>query len=286
MIHYIFFVLAAIFIGTVGLFVNLSGNAVSPYVLGFYRVFFGFLIIAAVSPMLDKDTFKTKNKNLKINAFIGLLFAINFTGTAIAYLHASMQSVTLILATTPAFVLIFAYFLLGEKVTRTKIITLIFTLIGLLILNPIHPEGLTGNLIAMGVVISGGLMFTLMRKVNMKETIGNVFWFFLFASLFLLPMPIIFGFGTINLNIISLGIVSTGAAYLFYNLGYEGVEAEIGTLITNMITPLSGIIFAIFILGERINIKVLTGGFVLIIAAVYLRTHLTTRHKQPHLRHG
>ncbi|MGM5481451.1 MAG: DMT family transporter [Nanobdellota archaeon] len=286
MIHYIFFALAAVFIGTIGLFVNLGGGSVNPFVLGFYRVFFGFLIIAAVTPLIDKDTIKTKNKNLKQNALIGFLFAFNFTGTNIAYLLSSMQSVAFILAMTPAFVLIFAYFLLGEKITKTKVITLILALIGLFVLNPLRPEGLWGNVIALVVVATGGLMFTLMRKINMKESIGNVFWFFLFASIFLLPMPFIFGFGELNWSIVSLGVVSTGAAYLFYNLGYQGVEAEIGNLITNIITPLTATIFAIFLLGEAVDIRIITGGAILVFAAVYLKTHLNGKKKHVHLRQG
>lgn len=276
MIYYLFFILAALGIGSIGLFVKLSGGMVNPFVLGFYRLAFGFALLAIVSPLIDKTTFKIKHRNLKQDALIGLLFAINLSATNFAFLYAPMQNVSLILSLTPVFVLIFAYFMLKEKITKSKIITLIIALVGLAILNPLQAKGLIGDLIALGIVITGGFMFVILRQVNQHESIGNVMWFFLFATLFTLPFPLIFGFGTITLSIISLGVISTGTAYLFYNLGYQKVEAEIGSLISNIISPIAAVIFGIFIIGETVQLRVIIGGIMLILAGIYLKTHLHT----------
>lgn len=264
---------AAIFLGTIGLFVKLVGDSVHPMVIGFYRVFFAFLILLVISPLIDETTFKVKDKNLWQDALIGLLFAINFGATAAAYVYAPVQNIALILSMSPAIVLIFAYFILKEKITKIKIITIIIALIGLSILNPLRVEGFIGNMISIGVLLTGGLMFVLMRKINSKESIGNVVWFFGFATLFLLPFPIIYGFGTVTLPAITLGILSTGVAYLFYNMGYETVEAETGSMISNIVAPIVAIVLAILILGEGINIQVITGGAILIVAGIYLKTH-------------
>ncbi len=273
MIYHIFFIIAAVCIGTIGLFVKLSSGMVHPMVLGFYRVLFGFILLAIVSPIIDKNTFKIKGKNLKRDALIGFLFAFNFTATSVAYIYAPIQNVSLILSMTPVFVLIFAYFILKEKITKTKIITLTIALIGLFILNPLRTEGFWGNILAVIVVISGGFMFTLLRKVNKDESIGNITWFFLFATIFTLPMPFIFGFGKISWSVVSLGVISSGAAYLFYNLGFEKVEAEIGSLITNILAPIAALFFAFTIIGETANNQVLIGGALLVIAGLYLKTH-------------
>ncbi len=282
MIGKLFITVAAIFLGTIGLFVKLTGDAVSPFVIGFYRVLFAFILLLIISPLIDKDTFKIKNRNIKTDMLIGLLFAINFGATAIAFYYAPIQNIALICSMTPAIVLIFAYFFLKEKITRTKIITLIIAFIGLAILNPLQKKGLIGNLIAIGVLITGGLMFVLMRKINSKENIGNVVWFFGFATLFLLPFPIIFGFGKINLPLITLGILSTGTAYLFYNFGYETVEAETGSLISNIVAPIVAIMLAVLILKEKVNIQIITGGIILIIAGIYLKSH---NHGPKSIRH-
>jgi len=117
-------------------------------------------------------------------------------------------------------------------------------------------------------------MFTLLRKANMNDSIGNVVWFFFFASIFLAPFPFIFGFGTITLPIVSLGVISTGAAYLFYSMGYEFVEAQIGSIVVNIIHPIVAIFLATLLLGELINPQVIIGGALLVFAGVYMKTHI------------
>ena len=266
--------MGAVFIGTIGFFVKLAGGAVHPLVLGFYRVFFAFLLLLIFSPFLDKTTFQLKKRNLKLTVLLGFLFALNLSLTVLAYTLAPIENIALILSLTPVFVFIFAALLLKEKLTKQKLITLLIATIGLIILNPLRVEGLWGNLLAILVVITGGLMFTLLRKANMNDSIGNVVWFFFFASIFLVPFPFIYGFGTITLPIISLGVISTGAAYLFYSLGYEFIEAQIGSIVSNIIHPIVAIFLATVLLGELINPQVIIGGALLILAGTYMQTHI------------
>lgn len=277
---YVFLILAGIFIATIGLFVKFAQGAAHPLVIAFYRLFFAFLLLVLFSPLLDKTTFNFKKRNIGLLVLLGFLFAFNLSMTVVAYTLAPIQNIALILSMTPVFVFLFAALLLKEQITPDKLVTLIIALAGLVLLNPLRLEGFWGNILAVIVVTSSGLMFTLLRKANMKDSIGNVLWFFFFGSLFLLPFPFVFGFGTITLPIVALGILSTGAAYLFYSLGYEFVEAQLGSLVVNILHPLVAVVFAIFILGEFVNVQVLLGGALLLAAGVYLRTHI--HHKSVH----
>jgi drug/metabolite transporter (DMT)-like permease len=280
MYGYVFLVLAGIFIGTIGIFVKLAEGAAHPLVIAFYRLFFACLLLLVLSPLLDKTTFQMKKRNIRSLIFLGFLFAFNLSMTIVAYSFSSVQNIALILSMTPIFVFLFAKLLLHERITQTKIISLAIALLGLIILNPLRPEGLWGNLLAVIIVISGGLMMTILRKNNMNDSIGNVFWFLLFGSVFLLPFPFIFGFGTITLPLLALGLVSTGAAYLFYSFGFEFVEAQIGSLVTNIVHPLVAVVLAVFVLGELLDIQAIIGGLLLIIAGIYLRSHI--HHKKIH----
>jgi len=73
--------------------------------------------------------------------------------------------------------------------------------------------------------------------------------------------------------VILLGVISTGLAYLLYNLALEKLEAEICSLIVLIITPLMSILLAVAIIDEELSNHVLMGGFILILAGVYLETH-------------
>jgi len=272
--------IAGIFMSTIGLFTKLIDNNVHPMVIGFYRIFFGMIILAIISPFIDKTTFKPKKKDLKMYAIIGLLFSLIFTFTCLAYNLAPINNVVLIMGLSPFFVLIFADFILKEKITRKKIITLIIALIGFLIINPLKAEGLQGNLIALLIAILGAIMVVLMRKEDSNHSIGDVFWFFLFGTLFTLPFAIYFGFGQINIFVVLIGVLSTGLCYLFYNLGLENLEAETVSVISSITTPVLSIILAIVIIHELVLLRTIIGGIILILAGIYLELHIHKKKKK------
>ena len=126
--------IAAILLGSIGILTKLIGTDVHPTVIAFYRVFFAALILAILCPIVDKTTFRPAKKDLGMFAVIGLIFAVSITLIIIAYSKAPIQNVTLLSSITPFFVLIIAYFLLKERITKTKILTLVIAIIGLIIM--------------------------------------------------------------------------------------------------------------------------------------------------------
>jgi len=126
-------------------------------------------------------------------------------------------------------------------------------------------------------VVFYSFLIIALRKENKDHAIGAVFWFFLFSTILLLPFPFIFGLGDFSGNVLwyvlGLGILSTGFAYLFYNLALEKIGAEISAIVVMITMSLSGILLAFFILSEELNLKVILGGAILILAGVYLQVH-------------
>ena len=164
-----------------------------------------------------------------------------------------------------------------EKITRTKIITLIIGVVGIIIINPFKfGENTLGNYLALTQMVFYSFLVVRMRKENKEHSIGAIIWFFLFATLLLLPFPFIFGWGNLSEVIwlvLGLGIFSTGFAYLFHNLALEKIGAEISSIFIMLTMPLSGILLAFFILGEELNLRIIIGGIILIAAGVYLQAH-------------
>ncbi len=270
-------ILASICIGTIGTLVKLIGQDVHFMTLNFYRFFIGFLFILAVVPFIDKNTFKINKKDFKDYFFVGFLFALGSLLFIAANVFAPVQNAVLISSFFPFFVFIFAYFILKEKITYTKIIALLIAVIGLAIINPFRlGEYALGNTLALFTAVVAALMTTEMRKIDMTHSIGVVFWMFLFATLLLLPMPFIFGFGDLSnvfLYVLLLGLIPGGIAYLFYNLALEKIEAEVGSIMQITVAPTVAIVLAIVIIGEPISIRIILGGFSLIVAGIYLETH-------------
>jgi len=270
-------VLAALCLSTIGIFVKLIGNNVPIMSLNFLRIFIGFMTLLLIVPFLDGKWYKITKKDSKNFFIVGLLFAIALSLYTAANVYTPIQNAVLINHTYPFFILFFAYFLLKERLTRIKLITLVTAFIALAIINPFQMgENNFGNMLALGSAFFYGLLIVKIRKEGKTHTVGDVIWFLLFASIITLPFVFIQGFGNIAQvwhYVLLLGIVSTGLAYLFYNLALAKIEAEVGSIIAIIVSPLSAIILAILILGELITLRTIIGGTLLILAGIYLQTH-------------
>ena len=273
--------MGAICIGTIGTLIKLIGPDVHFMTLSSIRLIIGFLALLLIVPFMDKCTFKITKKEAISYFFIGLLMAIAFTLFNTANMLAPIQNAVLLNAFHPFFVLFFAYFLLKEKITKTKITTLIIALVGMWIINPFSTgQYLTGNLLALLSAIFAAVLTIEMRKQNKVHGIGDVLWFMFFAALILSPAPFIFGIQGVYTAlpyIILLGIISTALAYLFLNLALEKIGAEISSLVLIIITPLTSILLAVLIIHEPINLRTIIGGTILIIAGIYLEQHKCKR---------
>jgi len=276
-LSYIYMILAAILLGGIGVLIKLVGDAVPMMSLSFFRIFFGFLFLLIIVPFIDKTWYVLKKRDYGDYFIIGLIFAISLSLYTAANLFAPIQNVVLINYSYPFFVLLFGYFLLRERITKTKIITLLIAAAGLIIINPFQfGAHAIGNVLSLIGAFFYGLLITEMRKEDKSHGIGDVIWFFLFASIILSPFVFIYGVGNLSqvlVYVLLLGVLSTGLAYLLYNLALEHVEAEIGSIIATIITPLISIVLAFMIINESINLKTIIGGALLIIAGVYLETH-------------
>jgi drug/metabolite transporter (DMT)-like permease len=275
--YYIFAILFAVFTATVGVFTKLIGGRVPVMTLVFTRFLISTVFVGLLAPLIDKTTFKLKKNDLKDYIIISLLYVINFSLFLPANLLAPIQNVELINYSYVFIVFILAYFFLGEKITKKKIISAVVALIGLAIINPFqYGEYFWGNLLAFICAITFAILLVRLRKIDMSHGIGDVFWFFLFATILSLPFPIIFGFGeikSVKLLVLGLGIIATGLTYFFSNLALEGIEVEMLSLVALILTPLTAITLAYFLLGEGINIRTIIGGSLLVSAGVYLQWH-------------
>lgn len=286
---YLYMACTSMLFGTIGVLIKMMGPDVPAMTITFYRVLLGFLFLLCVTPFIDKNTFKTSRKDLKDYLIVGAVTAISLSFFTLANLNAPVQNVVLLDNLTPFFVLGIAYVFLKEKITRTKLVSLAVAMAGLAIINPFQSgEYQLGNALAILAAATYAVLVVLMRKEDEKHGVGDAMWFFLFATLFMLPIPFIFGFGDLSAAwplVLALGIVCTGLAYLFYNLALEKIEAEISTIMTMTLAPLVGITLAALALGEELNAMTIMGGLLLVSSVVYLQTHKLKRKEKAHGYH-
>jgi drug/metabolite transporter (DMT)-like permease len=207
----------------------------------------------------------------------GISLSLQFLGTKLS----TAANGSLVTSATPAFVLIFAWLLLKEKITMLRLSALILATLGVVaVIDPrsakLDPELFLGNLALIGAAITWALYSVLVRKVTQSL---DVISFSLFAFLGGLPisMPVsawelkTIGVGEISLGVVGgvlfLGIISTALAMVLWNNAFALVDANLASL-TFFAQPVVGTILGWLFLAERISALFLLGGLLIGIGLV------------------
>lgn len=273
----IFYILLAGFLfGFIGISVKLINNEINPFTLNFFRFLTAFIILLILSPLIDKNAVKINKKDIKPYMIIGLLFAITTSLFVFAVSRTTISNTVILQSIQPFFIMFIAYFWLREKITKTKIITLIIGLIGIYILNPLGIGDVYGNLAALVSGFFFALLTTYMRYEDKKLHHTSTLWYMLFAAVFMIPFPFIFGMGLFFKNvlyILMLGGLGTGLGYFFYNLSLEKMEADIVGLFTMILLPISSIVLGMIVIKEIPSMETVIGGLIILGSGIYLKLH-------------
>ncbi len=199
----------------------------------------------------------------------GISLSLQFLGTKLS----TAGNGSLVTSATPAFVLLFAWMLLKEKITPRKLLALFLATLGVVaVIDPrsaqLNPELFLGNMFLIGAAITWALYSVLVRKVTQNM---DVLLFSLLAFLGGLPVTVpasawefsAIGIGQINLAIIAgvlfLGIISTALAMVLWNTAFAYVDAGLASL-TFFAQPVVGTLLGWLLLGENITPLFLLGG--------------------------
>jgi len=270
---YISIILAGVCLAIVGTLVKLIGGSIPVLTIAFFRAAIAAAFLLIVLPFFDRSIFKVSRQDLKNYIIMGLLMALNFASFISANALAPVSNVILLAYTFPFWLAIISHFFLKEKVSGFVIVCLAIAFAGIFIMNPFMGSAYTGNMFALFQAVIYAVLFAYMRYVDKRHHIGVVFWFILFAAIFLSPAPLIYGLGTVSWNyvwIIILGVVGTGMAYIFLNYGLEKLQAETSSIIIMTTEPIVAIVVAILAIGEVLALNVVAGGILIIAAGLLL----------------
>ncbi|MBK8784586.1 MAG: DMT family transporter [Anaerolineales bacterium] len=199
----------------------------------------------------------------------GISLGFQFVGTKLS----TASNGSLVTSATPAFVLLFAPFLLGEKSTPRRIIALVISTLGVLaVIDPrnaeLSPSLFWGNMSLLAAALTWALYSVLVRKVSKSMDLLTSSTIMLLGGL---PSSIALGIweintqgiGTITLGIIGgllfLGIISTAIAMFLWNYAFAELPAAVASL-TFFAQPVVGTLLGWFFLAEKITPLFLAGG--------------------------
>jgi drug/metabolite transporter (DMT)-like permease len=199
----------------------------------------------------------------------GVSLGLQFIGTQLS----TAANASLVTSATPAFILFFAWIVLNERITSSRLIALLVSSVGVVaVIDPrgvrLNGPGLWGNIALVGAALTWALYSVLIRHVTRDLDVLSVsFVAFLGGLTIAIPAaawevhtrsvgPI--GLGAV-LGVLFLGIVSTGLAMLLWNAAFALLDAGVASL-TFFAQPLVGTLLAWLVLREQITPLFLVGG--------------------------
>jgi drug/metabolite transporter (DMT)-like permease len=259
-------ILATIFMGTSGIFINwvVLGSSLTPLGLAFWRDLTTFLVLLVGMGILKPKLLKVKRSDIPWLAVMGAVSIGVFHvlwNTSVLKNGASIA--TVIQSNAPIFVSILAWLIWRESLSWQKFTAILVSIIGtVLIANPDNLSGAQittdGLLIGLASAITYGAYSLFGKKLRGSYNSWTILlYIFGFGALTLAPFQI----GS-NLpwpvdtstwvNFAGLIAFPTIGGFAFYTLGLGRLQASVAS-ITATAEILFASIFAFILLGERLD---------------------------------
>lgn len=199
----------------------------------------------------------------------GLSLGMQFAGTQLS----TASNGAVVTAATPAFVYLFAFLLLRERIGGRQLAALGLATLGvLLVVNPLsanlRPELWRGNLILVGAALTWALYSVLVRAAT-RQLDALPFTLIALLGGLLLALPAAaweLGHSAVGsltpwiwLGVLYLGLVATALAAYLWNRAFEQLEARLAAL-TFFAQPVVGAALGAWLLGETLTPLFLMGG--------------------------
>jgi drug/metabolite transporter, DME family len=253
--------------GIIAIFVRkLSDLGFSPMEIVTVRVVTAAVLLGILG--MSKYSSQMNIKPLDIRLFIGtgICSIVLFNWCYFSAINQMSLSIAVILLyTAPVFVTALSFFLLKEKMDKVKVLSVLGTIIGCVLVVGVNFNAATsisflGILTGLGAGF-GYALYTIFGKFALKkyQPFTVTFYTFVIASFTLLPLTGLWKKGHLLLNSevliygIGLGLFPTVMAYLFYTKGLEKIDSSKAAIIAT-VEPVVATILSVFLYREEFGV--------------------------------
>jgi drug/metabolite transporter (DMT)-like permease len=273
-------ILSMVIWGSLGLYVrNIPLSSID---IAFLRALIASIFLLIIKLFTKKRIEKISLKGLLLLIFSGIIIALNWLLLFQSYKYTTIANATLIYYTAPIFVIILSPFVLKERITLKRLLSVLISLMGLALIISQNSSSVSsynhpiGFLFGLSAAVLYASVVIINKKIKNFSGVDRTVIQISVSALFLLPFILFKNDIHINginmlLTIIILGVLHTGIAYLLYFSSIEKVSAQKASLLS-YIDPISAVLFGTLFLGEPLStVQALGGGLILFSTMVNIK---------------
>jgi len=240
-------------------------DVIPPFTLLIIRFGIALIVLGAFVVARREYIAKKDAPLLMAIAFVGVTISIaaQFLGTKLSSAHMG----ALITSASPAFIALFAIWILKERIRWQQTAGILLATVGVMIVIGVPSEADThtswiGNLILLVAALSWGLYTVLSKKATQKYSSLTVTTYAAFFGLiFSWPLsvwelavtPVSWEWSwQIWMGVLYIGIISTAGAFYLWNKGFEWMRAGSGAGFF-FVQPIVGAFLGWLLLGEHLG---------------------------------
>ena len=285
-IYLILPIISGILYGSSGIFVRtLTQNGIDATTLLFLRFSIAIPVMVIAILATDKKQLKIKLTDIKLL----IITAMGIIGLNVLY-NIAMNTISLsiaavLLSSDPVFVLIIAYLIFKEKITKSKVLSIILVIIGCILTTGLI-EGNASNITGIGIIGGiGAAIFWAIYMMGSKKALENglhtytiLLYSILINTIILIPFTS-FNQITTFVNADMLGntiflilhsTLSFAIPYILLTVSIKYIDSGSASIFASGAEPLAALIFGMLFYSEIPTILMFTGIILTIIALAIL----------------
>ena len=279
-------IISGILYGSSGIFVRtLTQNGIDATTLLFLRFSIAIPVMVIAILATDKKQLKIKLSDIKLL----IITAMGIIGLNVLY-NIAMNTISLsiaavLLSSDPVFVLIIAYLIFKEKITKSKVLSIILVIIGCILTTGLI-EGNASNITGIGIIGGiGAAIFWVIYMMGSKKALENglhtytiLLYSILINTIILIPFTSFNQITTfVNADILGNTIflilhstLSFAIPYILLTVSIKYIDSGSASIFASGAEPLAALIFGMLFYSEIPTILMFSGIILTIIALAIL----------------
>lgn len=280
----IYLALAASIWGGMFVAVKIAVVYIPPIPLVWMRFLIAIIVLLGAA-IYQRENLKVNRKDLLLLIGVGVIgHTISIVTQEYGTMYSSAQMGSVITSATPAFMLIFAAWLLKEKMTARKILSIILATVGVILIagvDNVDTSKQLGAFFSTIAALTWGLMSVMLKLIPSRYSPLQVNIYAVITAIICLspinlptvadlPWDKILNSPEVIFSVIYMGAISTSIAFLLWNKGLLLMDAGSSGLFF-FFQPIVGTLLGWLILDEQVTLSFWLGS-ALVFIGVFLVT--------------